>query len=94
MYTSIFRGCLASVKYCRKPSLKVVVVPGGIIRVANALPGNRLEPVFVDLTCKEPRSRLPNLTGRYNNPIYRTGPPGYINVYKYGLCCLWQFAIL
>ncbi len=44
---------------------------------------------------KEPRNRsIPSLTGRYGNPICRTGPPGYIgcrnqflgsiNVYKYG----------
>ncbi len=27
---------------------------------------------------KEPRESIPSLAGRYDNPIWRTGPPGYI----------------
>ncbi len=42
----------------------------------------------------EPRNRFPALAGRYDNPIWRTDPPGYIgrrnrlNVNKFGLSFL------
>ncbi len=52
----------------------------------------RSEPVFVN---PEPQESIPSLAGQYDNPIWRTGPPGYIvwrnrflgssNVYKFGL---------
>jgi hypothetical protein len=54
------------------------------------------EPVFVNLLRSPGIDSQPGMAGRYNNnPICRTGPPGYIawrnrflgslNVYKYGL---------
>ncbi len=46
-------------------------------------------------TFSEAQESISNLAGRYDNPFWRTGPPGYIgwrnrvlgsvNVYKFGL---------